>query len=477
MPFKLSQIRQSFSSKSLLSSFQNRFRNFQTILILISLFAGFNINLFANVNVDAELCQKYVQNEVLIPNSDDIDKCFESDSEEEITTDYSAEEIAEITNWATNLSSAGNFTKQNLGKPIEIGIINCVLSEPTQEENPNAGWLPATAEGISQAIGFVPYAGDLGDLWTGTTGFNVITQKQASCVDRSISGIIGGISLGLTAKGTVAGCTAGTAGGPVGCAIGGASGAITTKATTQLLKNKALKEGAKIIFKEIVDNAKEMGIKLVNRKLTREVAEKLAKEIQQDGLKMFLKRSGDYITAQLSSESFIKTAIKEGRFYVTLLNKKYVLREFWSTITGLARPTWRQSENIVGGILKSANGGWKPQVSFLGTIPNKWGKGSVRPDIYNEELKLALEIKNYKLNSPEGWKKVVKVSKEQFEKRVKNLPEGTRQKFILDLREQYLYRNPDNIAKDFAAEIGIKEADVFLIRNADDLKKVVDFAK
>ena len=61
-----------------------------------------------------------------------------------------------------------------------------------------------------------------------------------------------------------------------------------------------------------------------------------------------------------------------------------------------------------------------------------------------------LEVKNYQLNSPESWKKVTKVSKEQYEKRVINLPPNTRQKFILDLLEQYLYRNPDTIAKDFA---------------------------
>lgn len=90
------------------------------ILVLLSLFVGFNINLLAGVNVDAQYCQRYVQNESEVSNSNDIDKYFESDNEEEITRDYSPEEVAEITNWATNLSAAGSFTKQNLGKPIEI---------------------------------------------------------------------------------------------------------------------------------------------------------------------------------------------------------------------------------------------------------------------------------------------------------------------------------------------------------------------
>ena len=266
-----------FQTKQYLFS---QFRNLQTVLILVTLFAGFNVNLLAGINVDAQYCQKYVQNETLVPNSDDIDKCFESDSEEEIISDYSPEEVSEITNWATNLSAAGNFTKQNIGKPLEIGIIKCVLSEPTPEENPNAGWLPATAEGISQAIGFVPYAGDLGDLWVSTTGFNVITMKQAGCVDRAFSGVFAGIGFATTTSGALTGCTVGVAGGPAGCAIAGGSTAISTKATTQLLKNKVLKESVKIIFKEIVDNAKEIGSKLVYRKLAREVAEKLAKEIQ-----------------------------------------------------------------------------------------------------------------------------------------------------------------------------------------------------
>lgn len=81
------------------------------------------------------------------------------------------------------------------------------------------------------------------------------------------------------------------------------------------------------------------------------------------------------------------------------------------------------------------------------------------------------------LNSPEGWKKVTKVSKEQYEKRIANLPDDTRQKFIIDLREQYLYRNPDTIAKDFATEIGIKESNVFLIKTTDDLKNLPSFVK
>ena len=48
---------------------------------------------------------------------------------------------------------------------------------------------------------------------------------------------------------------------------------------------------------------------------------------------------------------------------------------------------------------------------------------------------------------------------------------------ILDLREQYLYRNPDTIAKDFATEIGIKEVDIFLIKATSDLDKLKDLAK
>ena len=54
---------------------------------------------------------------------------------------------------------------------------------------------------------------------------------------------------------------------------------------------------------------------------------------------------------------------------------------------------------------------------------------------------------------------------------------NTRQKFILDIREQYLYKNPENVAKDFATEIGIKEADVYVIKNVEDLKNLSNFTK
>ena len=45
----------------------------------------------------------------------------------------------------------------------------------------------------------------------------------------------------------------------------------------------------------------------------------------------------------------------------------------------------------------------------------------------------------------------------------------------LDLREQYLYKNPDNVAADFTKELGIKEVDVFLIKATSDLDKLKNF--
>ena len=92
-------------------------------------------------------------------------------------------------------------------------------------------------------------------------------------------------------------------------------------------------------------------------------------------------------------------------------------------------------------------------------------------------MNLALEVKNYKINSTSGWNGMIYASKKQFIDRNREMKADIRQKFILDIREQYLYKNPDNVAADFAKELGIDEKMVMIIRNNDDLKKVADFAK
>ncbi|MEC0633371.1 T7SS effector LXG polymorphic toxin [Bacillus haynesii] len=99
------------------------------------------------------------------------------------------------------------------------------------------------------------------------------------------------------------------------------------------------------------------------------------------------------------------------------------------------RPSWRQSEVDVG----KDYPGYKDQVSFKDRIEVTHGtKNSSRPDFYNKGH--SIEVKNYKLSSSSGRSNLVRVVSDQFNKRVKDLPEGTKQTVIIDVRGQQVSR-------------------------------------
>ncbi|MEC0756434.1 T7SS effector LXG polymorphic toxin [Bacillus haynesii] len=99
------------------------------------------------------------------------------------------------------------------------------------------------------------------------------------------------------------------------------------------------------------------------------------------------------------------------------------------------RPSWRQSEVDVG----KDYPGYKDQVSFKDRIEVTHGtKNSSRPDFYNKGH--SIEVKNYKLSSSSGRSNLVRVVSDQFNKRVKDLPEGTKQSVIIDVRGQQVSR-------------------------------------
>ncbi len=97
-------------------------------------------------------------------------------------------------------------------------------------------------------------------------------------------------------------------------------------------------------------------------------------------------------------------------------------------------PSFRQSELTVLERTKGA----KEQISFLnGKEVSCFTKGATRPDVIvknpNGTLK-AIEVKNYNLNSPNSRSTLYSELKRQVESRVKNLPKGSEQEIILDIR-------------------------------------------
>ncbi|MGW6083495.1 ribonuclease YeeF family protein [Bacillus subtilis] len=104
--------------------------------------------------------------------------------------------------------------------------------------------------------------------------------------------------------------------------------------------------------------------------------------------------------------------------------------------TGSKRPSWRQSEVDVG----KDYPGYKDQVAFKERIEVKHGtKDSSRPDFYNTGH--SIEVKNYKLTTSSGRSNLVRIVSNQFNKRIKDLPEGTKQTVIIDVRGQTVSRD------------------------------------
>lgn len=103
----------------------------------------------------------------------------------------------------------------------------------------------------------------------------------------------------------------------------------------------------------------------------------------------------------------------------------------------MKRPTWRQSEVDVA----KSYPGYKEQAIFKGgqEVSRKVAGSSV-PDLYRPPSIFrrghAIEVKNYFLGNAANRDNLVRVLKEQITHRAQELPKGTRQTIVLDVRGQ-----------------------------------------
>jgi hypothetical protein len=96
-----------------------------------------------------------------------------------------------------------------------------------------------------------------------------------------------------------------------------------------------------------------------------------------------------------------------------------------------SRPTWRQSELDVGKDYE----GYDAQKSFINGEEVPYGtKGSVRPEFYKNGH--SVEVKNYNLETSSGRNSLINNVSSQIKKRLTNLPEGTEQTVVIDVRGQ-----------------------------------------
>ncbi|MGV0923463.1 RHS repeat-associated core domain-containing protein [Empedobacter tilapiae] len=94
------------------------------------------------------------------------------------------------------------------------------------------------------------------------------------------------------------------------------------------------------------------------------------------------------------------------------------------------RPSWRQSEDDV-----LSSGNYRKQISFKDGQEVKYGtKGSVRPEGY--KIGSSIEVKNYNITTRSGQNSLINNVSGQINKRLENLPKGTAQTVVIDVRGQ-----------------------------------------
>ena len=97
----------------------------------------------------------------------------------------------------------------------------------------------------------------------------------------------------------------------------------------------------------------------------------------------------------------------------------------------ISRPTWGQSELDVGKDYE----GYDAQKSFINGEEGPYGtKGSVRPEFYKNGH--SVEVKNYDIETSSGRNSLINNVSSQIKKRLTNLPEGTEQTVVIDVRGQ-----------------------------------------
>ena len=96
-----------------------------------------------------------------------------------------------------------------------------------------------------------------------------------------------------------------------------------------------------------------------------------------------------------------------------------------------SRPTWRQSELDAAADFPD----YDAQKSFINGEEVPYGtKGSVRPDYYKAGF--SVDIKNYNVENASGRSNLVRNIEKQHSQRTGNLPDGTKQAVMIDVRGQ-----------------------------------------
>ena len=174
------------------------------------------------------------------------------------------------------------------------------------------------------------------------------------------------------------------------------------------------------------------GKKLLNSDVPTSFADMMSEE---DG-KRYLKFLENGSTAGLTREEIAALKKVDEAIALKKINIQDILdiRNADSIIEGgtpTSRPTWRQSE------LDAATDfpDYDAQKSFINGEEVPYGtKGSVRPDYYKDGF--SVDIKNYNVESASGRSNLARNIEKQYYQRIENLPDGTKQSVMIDVRGQ-----------------------------------------
>ena len=112
-------------------------------------------------------------------------------------------------------------------------------------------------------------------------------------------------------------------------------------------------------------------------------------------------------------------------------NKKADVGKVNTESGNTSRPTWRQSELDAASDFPD----YDAQKSFINGKEVPYGtKGSVRPDYYKDGY--SVDIKNYNVESASGRSNLARNIEKQYYQRIQNLPAGTKQSVMIDIRGQ-----------------------------------------
>ena len=147
----------------------------------------------------------------------------------------------------------------------------------------------------------------------------------------------------------------------------------------------------------------------------------------------------DLIDQIIDQGDLISVKLKDGKQF--LFNKAEIsadelkrleeLKLFKRGSKTINRPSWRQSEIDASKQFPE----YAEQKSFIDGKEVPYGtKGSVRPDLYKEGS--SIDVKNYNVESATGRSNLARNIEKQYYQRVDNLPEGTEQMVLIDIRGQ-----------------------------------------